>query len=75
MSKLDRKKVELDDLNTWRNYVVTSFIALIAFIFTKSDETNTILLLISFFAITILGMGIIILQLKIKKLIKEIGEL
>lgn len=40
MSKLDKKKAELDDLKTWRNYAVTSLLALIAFIFTKSNEST-----------------------------------
>lgn len=75
MPKLDEKKAELEDLKTWRNYAVTSLLALIAFIFTKSDETSTILLIIVFFAVITLGIAIVVLQLKIKKLIREIGEL
>ena len=69
------KKAELEDLKTWRNYAVTSLLALIAFIFTKSDETSTILLIIVFFAVITLGIAVVVLQLKIKKLIREIGEL
>ena len=45
MSKLDKKKAELDNLNTWRNYFVTSLIGLIAFVFTKRDESSIFLLM------------------------------
>ncbi|WP_281651216.1 hypothetical protein [Helicobacter bilis] len=75
MSKLDEKKAELEDLRTWRNYAVTSLLGLIAFIFTKGNETNVILLFITFFVVIVLGSAILVLQRKIKKLIKEIGEL
>lgn len=75
MPKLDEKKAELEDLKTWRNYAVTSLLALIAFIFTKGNETSIALLTVVFFAIIVLGVAIVILQIKIKKLIKEIGEL
>lgn len=75
MPKLDEKKAELEDLKTWRNYAVTSLLGLIAFIFTKGNETNVILLFIIFFVVIVLGSAILVLQRKIKKLIKEIGEL
>lgn len=75
MPKLDEKKAELEDLKTWRNYTVTSLLGLIAFIFTKGNETNVILLFIIFFVVIVLGSAILVLQRKIKKLIKEIGEL
>lgn len=75
MPKLDEKKAELEDLKTWRNYAVTSLLGLIAFIFTKGNETNVILLFIIFFVVIVLRSAILVLQRKIKKLIKEIGEL
>ncbi|WP_273402956.1 hypothetical protein [Campylobacter avium] len=75
MSKLDKKKAELDNLNTWRNYFVTSLIGLIAFVFTKSDESSIFLLIAIYLAIIFLGLGIVFLQIKIKKLINDIGEL
>lgn len=75
MSKLDEKKAELEYLKTWRNYAVTSLLGLIAFIFTKGNETNIILLFIIFLVVIVLGSVILMLQKKIIKLIKEIGEL
>lgn len=54
---------------------MTSLMALIAFVFTKNNEIDIILLYLSFFTMIILGIGIIILQFKIKRLIKKIGEL
>ncbi|WP_289748612.1 hypothetical protein [Helicobacter bilis] len=75
MPKLDEKKAELEDLKTWRSYAVTALLALIAFVFTKSAETNIILVVISIACILMLGISVVILQYKIRKLIKEIGEL
>lgn len=75
MPKLDEKKAELEDLKTWRNYTVTSLLGLIAFVFTKSADTNVILVIISVVCILILGISVVVLQYKIRKLIKEIGEL
>lgn len=75
MPKLDEKKAELEDLKTWRNYAVTLLLGLIAFVFTKSADTNVILVVISVVCILILGISVVVLQYKIRKLIKEIGEL
>lgn len=75
MSQLDTKKAILNDLSVWRNYAVTSFIALIAFIFVKFTETNTWLLTLSIFVVILLGIVIFILQRKIRKIINEIKEL
>ena len=75
MPKLDEKKAELEDLKTWRNYAVTSLLAIIAFVFTKGNDVNIILLVVAFLAVVVLGIGVVVLQTKIKKLIKEIGEL
>lgn len=49
MSNLDNKKLFLDELKTWRNYAMTSLIALIAFIFAKFGETSIWILVLSFF--------------------------
>ncbi len=75
MPELDKKKAELDDLKTWRSYAITSLIALIAFVFTRYDQSNIVIISISCLSIILLGIAIIVLQFKIKKLIKEIGEL
>ncbi|EAI3865166.1 hypothetical protein ACLI44_001708 [Campylobacter upsaliensis] len=75
MSKLDKRKAELDDFKTWRNYAITSLIALIAFIFTQNNKSNTWILVISFLAIFVLGIAIIYLQTKIKKIINDLEEL
>ncbi|BDQ28160.1 hypothetical protein NHP190002_11270 [Helicobacter ailurogastricus] len=75
MPELDKKKAELDDLKTWRSYAVTSLIALIAFVFTRYDQSNIVIISISCLSIILLGIAIVVLQFKIKKLIKEIGEL
>ncbi|BEG58224.1 MULTISPECIES: hypothetical protein [Helicobacter] len=75
MPELDKKKAELDDLKTWRSYAVTSLIALIAFVFTRYNQSNIVIVIISCLSIILLGIAIIVLQFKIKKLIKEIGEL
>jgi len=39
------------------------------------SETNIILLLVAFFVVVLFGIDIVVLQINIKKLIKEIGEL
>ncbi|WP_104640627.1 hypothetical protein [Helicobacter bizzozeronii] len=75
MPKLDKKKAELDDVKTWRNYAITSLIALVAFIFTQYDQSSVAIIMISCGIVVLLGVAIVLLQLKIKKLIKEIGEL
>lgn len=74
MSKLDKTKTILDELRTWRNYAMTSLIALIAFNFTQND-INTWLLFVSLSAIFVLSIFIIFLQIKINKTIKELEEL
>ncbi len=74
MSKLDKTKTILDELKTWRNYAMTSLIALIAFNFTQND-INTWLLFVSLSAIFVLSIFIIFLQIKINKTIKELEEL
>ena len=40
MSKLDKTKTILDELKTWRNYAMTSLIALIAFIIFLQIKIN-----------------------------------
>lgn len=75
MSELDKKKAILDELKTLRNYALTSLIALIAFIFTQFDKLDNWILFFSSFALIVLGIAILILQRKILKIIKEIGEL
>lgn len=75
MSNLDNKKLFLDELKTWRNYAMTSLIALIAFIFAKFGETNIWILVLSIFAVIGLGIVAFVLQRKILKIIDEIKEL
>lgn len=75
MSKLDEKKAKLEELKVYRNFALTSLLALIAFIFTNINESRTLILTLSGFAIIVLGVVIFVLQTKILKLIKEIGEL
>lgn len=75
MSKLDKTKTILDELRTWRNYAMTSLIALIAFNFTQNNKINTWLLFVSLSAIFVLSIFIIFLQIKINKTIKELEEL
>ena len=75
MSKLDERKAKLDELKAYRNFALTSLLALIAFIFTKINESNAWILALSSFAIIVLGIAIFVLQRKILKIIKEIGEL
>ena len=44
MSKLDEKKAKLDELKVYRNFALTSLLALIAFIFTKMEESNVFII-------------------------------
>ena len=74
MSKLDKTKTILDELRTWRNYAMSSLIALIAFNFTQNNKINTWLLFTSLSAILVLSIFIIFLQIKINKTIKELEE-
>ena len=50
-------------------------IALIAFVFTSSDETDIYIFILSLITIATLGIIVSVLQVKILKLIKETGEL
>ncbi|TNH32006.1 hypothetical protein [Campylobacter helveticus] len=75
MPKLDEKKARLEELKVYRNFALTSLLALIAFIFTQNNKSNTWILVISFLAIFVLGIAIIYLQTKIKKIINDLEEL
>lgn len=75
MPKIDEKKAILEELKNYRNFALTSLLALIAFIFTRISETNIFILALSAIAIVVLGIGVVVLQRKILKIIKEIGEL
>lgn len=75
MPPLNKAEKELSDLQTYRNYALTSLLALIAFIFTQFDKAKILILILSSFALIFLGIVIFILQIKINKKIKEIGEL
>lgn len=68
MSKLDGKQERLQELKTYRNFALASLLALIGFIFTKTDETNIYILFLTVLVI-------FVLQKKILKFIKEIEEL
>ncbi|EOW8227385.1 hypothetical protein ACO0VH_001750 [Campylobacter upsaliensis] len=75
MPKLDEKKAKLEELKVYRNFALTSLLALIAFIFTKSTESNTWVLGLCALTIIVLSISVFVLQKKILKIIKEIGEL
>lgn len=75
MSKLDEKKAELEELRVYRNFALTSLLAIIGFVVTKLIDIHLWVLVLSFVAIIILGIGVFLLQKKIVKLIKEIGRL
>ncbi|TLD93674.1 hypothetical protein [Helicobacter trogontum] len=64
MSKLDEKKARLDELRVYRNFALT-----------KMTELNLWFLGLCAFGVVLLGVGVIVLQRKILKIIKEIGEL
>lgn len=75
MSKKDQKLTKLDEFKTYRNFGMTSLLALIAFIFTQYKVIDTWILLFTLFAILGLGITIFILQVKILKIINELGDL
>lgn len=75
MPKLDEKKAELEELRVYRNFALTSLLAIIGFVVTKLIDIHLWVLILSFVAIIILGIGVFLLQKKIVKLIKEIGRL
>lgn len=75
MLKLDEKKVELEELRVYRNFALTSLLAIIGFVVIKLIDIHLWVLVLSFVAIIILGIGVFLLQKKIVKLIKEIGRL
>lgn len=75
MPKLDEKKAELEELRVYRNFALTSLLAIIGFVVTKLIDIHLWVLVLSFVAIIILGIGVFLLQKKIVKLIKEIGRL
>lgn len=64
MSKLDGKQERLQELKTYRNFALTSLLALIGFIFTKTDETNIYILFLTVLVIFVLGIVIFVLQKK-----------
>lgn len=57
MSKLDKKKAEIETFRVYRNFALTSLLALIAFIATKFSEINAFVCL-SVFAIIVLGISV-----------------
>ena len=75
MSKLDEKKARLDELRVYRNFALTSLLAVVGFVFTNMTELNLWFLGLCAFGVVLLGVGVIVLQRKILKIIKEIGEL
>ncbi|OCR03316.1 hypothetical protein BA184_08420 [Helicobacter pullorum] len=75
MPKLDEKKARLEELKVYRNFALTSLLALIGFVFTKINESDTWIAGLCAFAIIVLGISVFFLQKKILKIIKEIGEL
>lgn len=75
MAKIDEKKAKLDEFKTYRNFALTSLLALIAFIATKFGETKSLIIYLSIFAIVVLGIAVFIFQQYILKIIKQIGEL
>lgn len=75
MPKLDEKKAELEELRVYRNFALTSLLAIIGFVVIKLIDIHLCILVLSFVAIIILGIGVFLLQKKIVKLIKEIGRL
>nr|CRY93814.1 hypothetical protein [uncultured prokaryote] len=75
MPKLDEKKAKLEELRAYRNFALTSLLTLIAFIFTRIAESNVLILGLCALAIIVLGISVFVLQKKILKIIKEIGEL
>ena len=75
MPKLDKKKAELEELRVYRNFALTSLLAIIGFVVIKLIDIHLWVLVLSFVAIIILGIGVFLLQKKIVKLIKEIGRL
>lgn len=75
MPKLDEKKAELEELRVYRNFALTSLLAIIGFVVIKLIDIHLWILVLSFVAIIILGIGVFLLQKKIVKLIKEIWRL
>ncbi|EAL3920422.1 hypothetical protein A0046_08570 [Campylobacter upsaliensis] len=75
MPKLDEKKARLEELKVYRNFALTSLLALIAFIFTQNNKSDTWILALCALTIIVLSISVFVLQIKILKIIKEIGEL
>lgn len=75
MPKLDEEKAKLDELRVYRNFALTSLLALIGFVFTKMNKLDIWILILSGCAVIMLGVFVVILQKRILKLIKKIGEL
>lgn len=72
---LDERKARLEELKVYRNFALTSLLALIAFVFTESSESDVWILGLCALTIIVLGISVFMLQKKILKIIKEIGEL
>ena len=62
MSKLDEKKARLDELRVYRNFALTSLLAVVGFVFTKMTELNLWFLGLCAFGVVLLGVGVIVLQ-------------
>lgn len=58
MPKLDEKKAELEELRVYRNFALTSLLAIIGFVVIKLIDIHLWILVLSFVAIIILGIGV-----------------
>ena len=65
----------MEELKTYRNFALTSLLAIIGFVVTKINDINLWVIALSTITLIGLGIGVFLLQKRIIKLIKEIGRL
>lgn len=75
MSKLDEAKEKINNLKFWLGIVVASFLAILSWAITNYDTISFLLLSLSFIAVILLVIAIIILQKNINKKIKDLRDL
>ncbi|MGX2982222.1 hypothetical protein [Helicobacter sp. 23-1045] len=75
MAKLDEAKERLGLLKFWLGIIVGSFLANVAWLATNYNKTETLIIIGSILVCVGLIVGFVIINQKIEKKLKEIGDL
>ena len=75
MPKLDEAKERLGLLKFWLGIVVGSFLANVAWLATNYNKAETLIIVGSILSLIVLSVAFLIINKKIEKKLKEIGDL